>query len=308
MSELTAFESYFDIVKRVSVVITASDYTNSPQHILHNEVSGTFDGNKRWAVSGSGHWIDFAFDQEIQIYGVNIAWYCGNQRKQTFKIYAKSVQLFNGVSSGSDAYDTYKFAEPITTKSLRIVCFDQDNAISAISFRCEPIDGITVPPTPDCKHGQHWNESLGKCVDDYITSHPNAVLAQKLQTVKQGTRVLVDASQSNDPNGSTLIYQWAQIGGEQVKTSDPLQPTLTFVAPTIDTTLLFRVYVTNAGTLTSSNDAVVAVRATMPQCPPGQIWDEESKSCVNVRVTTMDKEFPPQRKPAVKSKKREKNT
>jgi hypothetical protein len=259
------FKSDFDIVKRVQVGITVSDYTSSPEFILKNEKDGTFDGNKRWAASGIGQWMDFKFDQDIVIHGVNIAWYRGNERRAAFKIYANNRLIFNGMSGGTSSYEIYKFSEKILTDNLRITCFgnnmDQLNEITAVAFRCEPIQGDTIPEINECPPGQHWNEVLQKCVSDTIDQPPYAIIDQDTQIVKQGERVVLDGSQSNDPSTTPISFEWVQTGGELVKVSSYNEPTLMFKAPTIDTEIAFRLKVTNAGNLWATKDVKVLVKA-----------------------------------------------
>lgn len=271
-------QSSFDFTKTINVKITASDseltpsMTRSPQHLLTNDHFGTFDGNKRWAVYGNKHYLDFEFDQIITIYGVNIAWYEGNEFRYMFKITSNSVDhiLFNGVSAGTANYETYEFDRPVNTRNIRILCngnlTDEWNRISAIKFRLEPIpvSESTVDPYPTCPEGQRWHETLGKCVPEKVTEPPVVKILEEMQTVKQGDNVLIDGSQSMDPIGANLYYEWIQIGGELVNTGNKLQPTLTFRAPTIDTELKFRLLVSNSGDLKSYKDATVVVRADKP--------------------------------------------
>lgn len=261
------FQSDFDIIKRVNVGITVSDYTNSPEFILHNDTNGTFDGKKRWAASGVGQWMDFKFDQDIVIYGLNIAWYSGNERQQSFKIYANNRLIFNGLSKLTSEYQIYKFNECVLTDNLRITCFgnniNQLNEISAVAFRCEPITEETVPEVIECPSGQHWNEVLQKCVSDTIDQPPFVMLTNELVTVKQGNRVLLDGSQSYDPSNTPISFEWIQTGGELVGISSNVQPTLLFKAPTIDTEITFRLKVTNVGGLWATKDAKILVKADL---------------------------------------------
>ena len=282
-----------------------------PTFILKNENNGTFDGNKRWASYGIGNWIDFKFDESLDIYGIDVAWYRGNERRHTFKIYAGHAQVFNGVSTGNDSvYETYKFLEPISTRNIRIVCYgntyDQWNEIAAVAFRTEPVTVPTIAAFPDCPDGQHWHQALSKCVEDVVTKPPIIVINDALQTVKHGDRILIDGSNSSDPNGSPLFYEWIQTRGELVMASSLLQPTITFVAPTVDTELVFRLKVTNEGNLYTTKDARIVVRSEIPICPPGQVWSESLKECVSTKPhATLDVD---QQKPVIKSKKRVKNT
>lgn len=301
--DMSVFQAKFDVTKTVNVKITASNYeigpspatTHTPENIINND---SFDPSKRWTVEGNNHFIDFDFDQQLVVHGVSIAWYAGNENRYTFKIKSSSAPgiLFNGVSTGGiGSYETYKLKTPLTTNNIRILCNgnleDEWTRISAIQFRLEPILENTVAPFPDCPEGQHWHEALGRCISDIITEPPNIVIIDPIQTVRQGDSVSLDASQSSDPIGSNLFFEWIQVGGELIPTGSKLQSNIVFRAPTVDSELKFRLKVTNAGNLSSTKDATVVVRASIPQCPPGEVWDEKTKRCIS-----------PQEEPAVKPK------
>lgn len=53
------------------------------------------------------------------------------------------------------------------------------------------------------------------------------------QTVKQGTRVRLDAILSGDPEGKNPLYYWSQVGGMPVAVQDPLALRPSFVAPVV---------------------------------------------------------------------------
>ena len=313
---MSEYQSKFDVTKTVNVKMTVSSYeegttpanTHPPANIINND---NFDPSKRWTCYGNNNFIDFDFDQQLTIYGLSIAWYAGNEYRYTFKIKSSSLILFNGVSSGMPGgYETYKFKRPVTTNNIRILCngnlSDEWTRITAIRFRLESIPESTVPPFPDCPEGQHWHEALQTCVSDMITKPPNIVITEPLQTVRQGDSVSLDASQTTDPIGSNLFYEWIQTGGELILTGSKLQPNIVFRAPTVDTEIKFRLKVTNAGNLSATKDAKVVVRAAIPQCPPGEYWDETSKQCVSTKPhANLDVDTAkPQEKPVVKKPKK----
>ena len=60
------------------------------------------------------------------------------------------------------------------------------------------------------------------------------------QTVKQGTRVRLDALLSGDPEGKNPLYYWSQVRGMPITIQDPLTLRPSFVAPVVTAPRLFR--------------------------------------------------------------------
>lgn len=311
---MSEFQSKFDVTKTIDVKITVSDYevggnpslTHSPERIIDND---NFDGSRRWIAHGSLHWIDFQFNQPLTVYGLDIAWYEGSNRKAIFEILSDDKILWKGMSTGSlGSYETYKFKDKLTTKNIRILCkgntLDETAAITSVKFLTEQIERDGVQPLPECPEGQHWHDGLQRCVDNIITKSPNIIITEPLQTVKHSEKVMIDASKTADPQGLPFTYFWAQLGGESVMVNSQTQSSIIFTAPTIDTEVKFRLRAMNTANMYSEADTTIVVRAAIPQCPPGEVWDETSKRCIEVRKSTFDAEFPPQPKPAVKTKKR----
>lgn len=89
---------------------------------------------------------------------------------------------------------------------------------------------------------------------------PNAV-AGASQTVPEGAVVQLDGSQSNDPDGDSLTFQWEQVSGEPVSLSNASAAMAEFTAPSVssDTMLQFRLTVTDPAGLSDSANAVVTV-------------------------------------------------
>ncbi len=100
------------------------------------------------------------------------------------------------------------------------------------------------------------DQLLVNTVPDYINP---VASAGPDQTVVTGSTVLLNATNSMDPNNGVLTYKWTQIDGPFVKLSNPLSPTPTFTAPSRTASIAFRVIVTNL--YGQSSQAVCIVNA-----------------------------------------------
>ncbi|MBN2374625.1 hypothetical protein JXL19_12655 [bacterium] len=82
------------------------------------------------------------------------------------------------------------------------------------------------------------------------------------QTVNENTTVILDGSNSFDPDGSIVSYRWTQVDGENVTLSDPSAAYTSFFAPDVDqngTSLAFQLTVTDNGGMESTDTCIVDV-------------------------------------------------
>lgn len=125
---------------------------------------------------------------------------------------------------------------------------------------------VVPSPSPSALVLQLWTvDKLGfesrdqiivNTVPDYIIPMAGAGPDQMVVT---GSTVLLNATNSMDPNNGILTYEWTQVDGPFVKLSNPLSPTPTFTAPSRAASLSFRVIVTNL--YGQSSQAVCIVNA-----------------------------------------------
>ena len=102
-------------------------------------------------------------------------------------------------------------------------------------------------------------------------NQPPIVNAGVDQAVTQGDVVYLDGSQSKDPDGTALSFQWVQRSGPTVQLSNPASVNPSFTAPTgltQDETLTFELVVSD-GQLSSLPDSVnVQVYSQQPNIAP----------------------------------------
>jgi len=90
-----------------------------------------------------------------------------------------------------------------------------------------------------------------------LGSGPAVILTSVLYAA-YGDTVKMDASNSYDPDGNAITFQWSQISGPSVVLSDTTSAAPTFTAPDTTTPLVFQVQVSN-GTLVSTGNVTVYV-------------------------------------------------
>ena len=98
--------------------------------------------------------------------------------------------------------------------------------------------------------------------DDVPISQPSAP-----SLVSEGTQVILDGSNSVDPEGLALTYRWDQISGQTVNVTGADNATAVFTAPSMlanDVTLVFELVVTDQGGQTGSKQVSITVERSAP--------------------------------------------
>jgi hypothetical protein len=119
---------------------------------------------------------------------------------------------------------------------------------------------IGVPTPPDDDDGNDDDEHP-----------PPAASAGPEQTVSENETVTLDATDSSDPDGDSLEYQWTQTGGPSVELTDSDTATPQFTAPAVDTnqTLTFAVTVSDPSGTTDT--ATTTVTTTVGDVETGPV-------------------------------------
>ena len=93
-----------------------------------------------------------------------------------------------------------------------------------------------------------------------VTNQKPAIATGGNQSVKVNELVVLDASNSSDPDGHLpLAFAWEQTGGPAVTLSDAASASPTFTAPGASAALIFRVTVTDARGLANTAQVIVNV-------------------------------------------------
>jgi hypothetical protein len=102
-----------------------------------------------------------------------------------------------------------------------------------------------------------------------INTAPVAIVAAS-QMVNANASVTLDGSASNDPNGDTLTYQWAQVLGSSVNIANATSATASFTAPSSSSDELLRFELTvSDGTSSDKASTSVTVRRTVSNSGSG---------------------------------------
>jgi peptidoglycan/xylan/chitin deacetylase (PgdA/CDA1 family) len=170
-----------------------------------------------------------------------------------------TVQLDGSGSSDPDGDSlTYQWTQtggtPVTLSSSTAEqpTFTAPSSAGTLNFRLVVNDG-QVNSSPD---------TVAVTVTGGSNQLPVAD-AGSAQTVSTGSTVQLDGSDSSDPDGDSLTYQWTQTGGTPVTLSSSTAEQPTFTAPSSAGTLNFRLVVRD-GQVDSSPDTV----AITVQAPP----------------------------------------
>ena len=117
-------------------------------------------------------------------------------------------------------------------------------------------------------------------------NNPPVANAGPDRAVASGAAVELDGFGSNDPDGDTLSYLWSQTSGQSVALSNATAPSPTFTAPAGPAALVFRLNVTDTGSLSSSDTVTVNVAAPANRPPTVDAGDGQSVQEGNTATLT----------------------
>jgi hypothetical protein len=112
------------------------------------------------------------------------------------------------------------------------------------------------------RKGSNLSSTDSTIVNVRFANHPPTADAGPDQNVDEETTVVLDGSNSSDPDGGIESYRWKQVAGPSVSLSDPEAVQPTFFAPNVGTdgvSFTFELTVTDYGSLQSTDTTIVNV-------------------------------------------------
>jgi hypothetical protein len=128
--------------------------------------------------------------------------------------------------------DGYSDGSTNTSSCTRPTGFKVISELTSISGDCDDTDQNQNPDAPEVCNGEDDNCD-GETDEGCVFNDPPDADAGSNQTVVEGETVTLDGSNSSDPDGDTIFYQWTQIGGIPATLSDSTAAKPTFVTPVV---------------------------------------------------------------------------
>jgi hypothetical protein len=177
-----------------------------------------------------------------------------------------AVQVATRVASGNeDIGQILKQAASHTEQVISSQSPSSSSLSSSSSLQLSTAQSPSSPPSsPTSQAPQLLADNNSPPIADAGHSRPD-------KTVNEGSLVTLDGSASHDPDGDVLAYNWTQTSDPQVVLNGANTPKATFTAPSNlqeDTTLLFKLTVTDKAGLSDSAVQKITVKRSTSVPPP----------------------------------------
>ncbi len=128
-----------------TITVTASEYQDP------NLPENTLDGNPdtRWSAEGDGQWITYDLGVTVNLQGVLIAFYLGNQRQAYFRVQVSQdgtqyrTVLYGTSSGNTNGLELFALPDTVPARYIRIVGFGNSrnkwNSLTEVDFDFERI-------------------------------------------------------------------------------------------------------------------------------------------------------------------------
>ncbi|MCU7878120.1 MAG: Ig-like domain-containing protein [Candidatus Thiodiazotropha sp. (ex Lucinoma borealis)] len=123
-------------------------------------------------------------------------------------------------------------------------------------------------------------------VEESINHQPTARISAT-QQVTSGETVTLDGSSSTDPDGDTLSFLWSQTQGESISLAGVSNPSLSFIAPTVDqpATFAFQLEISD-GALSNSATVEILVSPMADTTAPSVVSRTPQSNATGIATTT----------------------
>ena len=128
--------------------------------------------------------------------------------------------------------DGYSDTSTNTSSCERPAGYKVSSELTATSGDCDDTDQNRNPGAPEVCNGVD-DDCDGEIDEGCVVNNPPEANAGSNQTVVEGGTITLDGSESSDPDGDTISYEWTQIGGILSTLSDPKAAKPTLVTPVV---------------------------------------------------------------------------
>lgn len=280
-----------------------------------NSAGGFTDSSGSWKAEGAGYWsTDGIANGTTRFEAYNVE---EDRERLSNSPYATAELItpcpYVSTPPDTEVYASVNDKEilngdSVSSDSISFIYYIRDNFAAYAQFECKldndsyedcTIDRCEIPgtcPQNSSEYGQKEYDNLPpgehhfmvRATDDAGNTDPTpaefwwTILrpvadAGSHQTVSGNEIVMLDGTNSYDPDNSSLIYEWRQTNGPEVVLADTNSANPTFIAPetTEQIDLTFQLIVTNAEETTSEPDEVIITvnPVSTPPTEPRTIQD-----------------------------------